>query len=299
MSACVLDIGCNDGSQLDAFKSRNCFTYGIDPAENLYPLSSANHQVTCGYFDANYKAQSYMDVITIQNAFAHQANPVAFLEACKRILATGGKIFIQTSQAEQIKRSEFDTIYHEHISFYNAYSMKKLCDRVGLKIVNVVKTPIHGISYVFVLSDTGKEHCAIDNLIAMEAADGLQDIKTYRNYAYKVNIYMERVRDYVKKIKNYGYTLVGYGAAAKGNTFLNAVDLPIDFIIDDNKLKQNLYTPGSSIPIVGSDYLKLPCWTYAKIAFIPLAWNFYDEIVSRIKSTRRNIDDRFVDLRKI
>ena len=142
----VLDIGCNDGSQLDKFKNRGLQTYGVDPAENLFQLSSKNHNVTCGYFDDKYSQP--VDIITIQNAFAHNPNPLELLKNCKKNLNIDGLIFIQTSQADMILNDEFDTIYHEHISFYNIKSMMFLCNRAGLNLIDVIKTPIHGTSYI-------------------------------------------------------------------------------------------------------------------------------------------------------
>jgi 2-polyprenyl-3-methyl-5-hydroxy-6-metoxy-1,4-benzoquinol methylase len=96
----VLDIGCNDGSQLDKFKNRGLKTFGVDPAENLFELSSKNHNVTCGYFDEKYLQP--VDIITIQNAFAHNPNPLELLKNCKKNLNIDGLIFIQTSQADMI-----------------------------------------------------------------------------------------------------------------------------------------------------------------------------------------------------
>jgi SAM-dependent methyltransferase len=110
----VLDIGCNDGSQLDAFKDLLFRTHGVDPAENLYPISSAKHNVTCGFWNLNTGLTvPKVDVITTQNAFAHVTDPLSYLLLAKNHLNTDGKIFISTSQADMVLNGEFDTIYHE------------------------------------------------------------------------------------------------------------------------------------------------------------------------------------------
>jgi SAM-dependent methyltransferase len=293
----VLDIGCNDGSQLDKFKALNVNTYGVDPAENLYPLSSKNHTVKCGYFDEDYD-EPYVDIITIQNAFAHNPNPLELLKNCKRNLEIGGLIFIQTSQADMILNNEFDTIYHEHISYYNIKSMMLLCNRAGLNLIDVVKTPIHGTSYIFIISADTSAPSTIKNLVDMETAAGLYDNFTYTKYTSNCIEKMANFAERVEYWRNQGYKIVGYGAPAKGNTFLNFARIPLDIIIDDNKLKQGLFTPGSSIEIVGSEILG----TYTeddKVLFIPLAWNFFKEIKQRILSVRNNPSDIFLNIQDL
>ena len=292
----VLDIGCNDGSQLNAFKARGLHTCGIDPAENLYPISSENHNVKCGYFDRNYEQSA--DIITIQNAFAHNPNPLEFLKNCKRNLEPNGLIFIQTSQSDMILNNEFDTIYHEHISFYNILSMSLLCIRAGLELIDVVKTPIHGTSYIFIISADKKQYARVNNLIGLENVSGLYNRKIYVDYAENCINMVDKFTKKVEYWRNQGYKVVGYGAAAKANTFLNFSKVPFDMIIDDNPLKQGLYTPGSSVGIVSSDVLK----TFTeddKILFVPLAWNFFKEIKERIIAKRNNFNDVFLNMKDL
>lgn len=277
----VLDIGCNDGSQLNVFLKLGHKTYGIDPAENLYEISSKNHNVTLGFFDNNYIQN--VDVIISQNSFAHNYDPLSFLINCKSILNYNGRIYIQTSQADMILNNEFDTIYHEHISFYNILSMEKLCKRAGLNLIDVVKTPIHGTSYVFVISRDQAQDNRVRNLIGLEKSKGLYDTKTYDQYREKCLSVVTEFNRLMQLAKDEGYRLVGYGAPAKGNTFLNfANNKMLECIIDDNSLKHNTFTPGTSIPIVSPDIIKT--LTDEKVLFVPLAWNFFDEIKKRIQA---------------
>jgi SAM-dependent methyltransferase len=292
----VLDIGCNDGSQLDKFKSRGLKTFGVDPAENLFELSSKNHDVTCGYFDEKYLQP--VDIITIQNAFAHNPNPLELLKNCKKNLNIDGLIFIQTSQADMILNDEFDTIYHEHISFYNIKSMMFLCNRVGLNLIDVIKTPIHGTSYIFVISADTSAPANIKNLVEIETNAGLYNKETYTRYSKNCIDMVEKFREVVEEHRTNGYKIVGYGAPAKGNTFLNFAKVPLDMIIDDNPMKQGLYTPGSSIGIVGSEVLK-SFEEHDRILFIPLAWNFFKEIRERIIKQRNNFNDVFLDMKRL
>ncbi len=292
----VLDIGCNDGSQLDKFKNRGLKTFGVDPAENLFQLSSKNHNVTCGYFDDKYSQP--VDIITIQNAFAHNPNPLELLKNCKKNLNIDGLIFIQTSQADMILNDEFDTIYHEHISFYNIKSMMFLCNRAGLNLIDVVKTPIHGTSYIFIISADMSAPANIKNLIDIETNAGLYNKETYTRYSKNCIDMVEKFRKVVEEHRTNGYKIVGYGAPAKGNTFLNFAKVPLDMIIDDNPMKQGLYTPGSSIGIVGSEVLK-SFEEHDRILFIPLAWNFFKEIRERIIKQRNNFNDVFLNMKRL
>ncbi len=149
----ILDIGCNDGSQLDVFKSNNFQTYGIDPAKNIFKISSKKHKVICDFFTEKSvkKLKKKFDIIIAQNSFAHNPNPADFLINAKKLMQSNSTIFFQTSQADMCKNNEFDTIYHEHINYFNVKSMNKLTNRVGLKLHNVLKDPIHGTSYIFVI----------------------------------------------------------------------------------------------------------------------------------------------------
>jgi SAM-dependent methyltransferase len=289
----VLDIGCNDGSQLDAFKELLFRTHGVDPAENLYPTSSAKHNVVCGFWntDSASKLGQEFDVITTQNAFAHIPDPLSYLKLAKTYLKTDGKIFISTSQADMVVNGEFDTIYHEHISYYNAESMKALAERAGLHLIDVVKTPIHGTSYIFVLSKQPKNRERIENILAMESK--LHQGSTYRKWATDVNNLLAGLKEQISIYRDWGYRIVGYGAAAKGMTLLNASGIELDAVVDDNPLKQGTWCPGTSIPVVNGNYIQ-QLGADEKIIFVPLAWNFYNEIVKKIRAIRNNPADGFL-----
>lgn len=292
----VFDIGCNDGSQLDQFINLGVKTFGVDPATNLHERSADKHTVWNDFFGKEFANQrvGLFDIVIAQNVFAHNYSPVDFCVALSSIMSDCSIAFIQTSQADMIKNNEFDTIYHEHISFYNINSFNKLCNRTGLHLFDVIKCPLHGNSYIFVVVKSIKksrpEH--IENLIAMERKAGLLTEQTYLNYATKCN---EVVKDLKNTVDNYArldlaFHTVGYGAAAKGMTLLNYSKIPLEYIIDDNPLKQGKFTPGSNVPIVSADILKE---LNDACLFVPLAWNFFDEIKTKIKSKRTNQYDLF------
>jgi len=282
----VLDIACNDGTQLDMFKEKGYKTYGIDPAENLFALSSKNHTVICDYFNQQsvkkLSGQKF-NAIVAQNVFAHNCYPKEFLEQCAVILEDDGKIFIQTSQADMIQNNQFDTIYHEHISFFSVRSMLALCRRSGLYLQDVLRTSVHGTSFVFVISKFGPE-------LSKEKIDRefVLDWSVMDHYAEKCHSIAKETKLFVDKLCDQGYKVIGYGAAAKGNTFINYADISkLAYIIDDNPLKINLYVPGAKIPIVGIDKLLLE--NDQKICVIPLAWNFFQEIKNRVSKICQHV----------
>ena len=289
----VLDIACNDGSQLDCFKKKQAIeTFGVDPAENLYELSSKNHNVICDYFDSNLYDRTF-DVIIAQNVFAHNENAKKFLDDCEKLMNSNSFLYIQTSQSDMIRNNQFDTIYHEHISFFNINSFNELVKRTGLHLVDVIKTPVHGTSYLFILHKSPMNEHKVQNLIDVERERGLLNQKTYDNYRKNVLDIGRNFRRVISKYRRDGYRLVGYGAAAKGMTFLNFTNIKLDVIIDDNELKQNLYTPGTNVVIKSNSFLK-QYKERDRILFIPLAWNFYDEIRERILKVRDNKNDKFL-----
>jgi 2-polyprenyl-3-methyl-5-hydroxy-6-metoxy-1,4-benzoquinol methylase len=291
----VLDIACNDGSQLNSFKALGLKTYGVDPAENLHPLSNANHEVVCDYFKEKYVyhyKMKQLDIVTAQNVFAHNDYPLDFLLQCKEIMHDDSILFIQTSQGDMIKNNEFDTIYHEHLSFFNASSMSALACRAGLYLIDIRKTPIHGNSYMFVFKKTSEDTSRVNAVLAEEREQGLQDMNTYLAYADRCYTIVEDLKQTIMHYRTLDYLIVGYGAAAKGNTLLNFGDIHLDYIIDDNPLKQGLYSPGMSTPVVPIG--KLDDYTDTKVAFVPLAWNFFTEIRKNIKNKRDREGDVFI-----
>jgi len=291
----VLDIACNDGSQLNSFKTLGLKTYGIDPAENLHVLSNANHEVVCDYFKEKYVyhyKMKQLDIITAQNVFAHNDYPLDFLLQCKEIMHDKSRLFIQTSQADMIKNNEFDTIYHEHLSFFNSSSMSALAARAGLYIIDIQKTPIHGNSYLFVMSKTPGARPSVQLQLDQEREQGLQDMNTYLAYSDRAVTIVEDLKQTIMHYRMLDYLIVGYGAAAKGNTLLNFSEIHLDYIIDDNPLKQGLYSPGMSTPVV--PIVKLDDYIDTKVAFVPLAWNFFAEIRKNIKNKRDREGDVFI-----
>ena len=284
----ILDVGCNDGSQLDIFKKKGFNTYGVDPAKNIYEISSKKHKVICDFFDEKTvkKINKKFDMIIFQNSFAHNINPKKLLQNVIKLMHRDSILIIQTSQANMCKNKEFDTVYHEHINFFNVSSMNTLLKRVNLKLHYVKKKPIHGTSYLFVvkfISDQKKIQSIVKN----------ENFLKYKYYKEWGKTCLKQVKNIKKKIDILKKTniIIGYGAAAKANTFINFSKVSFDFIVDDNKLKQNKYCPGSKIPIRSINSLKK---IKKNIIIVPLAWNFYSEIKTKVTKIRKNKKDKFL-----
>lgn len=277
----VLDIACNDGSQLDFFKLHNFETYGIEPAINLYDINiEKGHNIICDFWNTDI-ANSFkktFDIIIAQNVFAHVDDVYQFLNACKLIMHDESNLYIQTSQANMIENNQFDTIYHEHLSFFTTYSMKILSDKVGLFINHIEISDWHGGSYLFKISKQQKSN-NYNEIYNIEKKQGRYNISTYIDYKNNIELFKTKLNNIIHKFKDQRYKLIGFGAAAKGNTLLNFCQIKLDYIVDENKLKQNLYSPGLHIIIRDIDYLIND--NDEKIIII-LAWNFYDEIKNKL-----------------
>jgi len=286
----VLDIASNDGSQLDCFKALGWTTYGVDPATNLVPISiKKGHQVVCDFWnEAVAKQLPIMDVITAQNVFAHTQYLDEFLQACKIVMNDNTLLFIQTSQKNMIVNNEFDTTYHEHISFYNTKSMKTLVERNGLFLNRVLEAEIHGHSYIFEISKVPilQSNSNVDKYLKEEGTKGIYNEKTYHEFNEKTQVIVTNLKQEIADFKANSYKCIGFGAAAKGQTVLCYGEIGLDYIIDENPLKIGLLSPKMDIPIVSIDHF-INDFTENdkenKYVILILAWNFATEIKEKIR----------------
>jgi 2-polyprenyl-3-methyl-5-hydroxy-6-metoxy-1,4-benzoquinol methylase len=293
----VLDIACNTGEQLDAFKELGWTTYGVDPAENLTPIArEKGHAVVTNFWGVEairaLPANTKFDVITAQNVFAHVDDIHGFLNACQLVMHEKSVLYIQTSQSEMFVRNEFDTIYHEHLSFFNTLAMYNAASRAGMVLENVFKTSIHGSSYIFCLSLNGGVHPSsnTEGVLEFERATGLYLIDTYYDFAKRAKKVTTDLAQFVEMVRASGKKVIGFGAAAKGMTVLNYGKITLDYIVDENPLKQNLFASAQRIPVYAPEVLYNEP---TEVVIVPLAWNFYDEIIDKV-SINRNFSDSFI-----
>lgn len=305
----VLDIACNDGCLLDYFKQNNYDTYGIDPAENLVNKIK-DHKVICGFFnkDTVYNLMSQFkinefDVITAFNVFAHLDDIYDFILNIDNISNINTCIYIQTSQCDMIINNEFDTIYHEHLSFFNLSSMIKLLSNTNFYLFDLKIVNVHGNSYLFHIK---KKYCNNKNTdfnenikkrLEYENKFELFNINSYITYKNNIEKWVDNL---ILNLKKYNTKIIGVGASAKGITILNYINeklinnnIIIDCIIDENKLKIDKYIDAINLKINSFDYINE---INENIVFILFAWNFKNELISKINNNRKNFKDIFVNL---
>lgn len=293
----VLEIACNSGLLLEMFQSKGLLCYGIDPAKNIRTLSQArNLNVYVDYwnniFAENFKnTVGSIDLILAFHVLPHVPDPNEFISSCLTVLNENGTIFLQTSQCDMFLNNEFDVVYHEHSSYFTASSIRELARRHNLYVSSIIKTDIHGKSFLFSFTRSVCDESQLNMLIADELSQGMYSIKRYSEFAQKAEQTKTILTSKLNYYREHGYTLIGYGAAAKGNTLLNYLNYKLDYIIDDNNMKWGYLTPGMNIPIHGINLLDQP---FEKICFIPLAWNFYSEIKERIQQVRNTDGDIFI-----
>jgi SAM-dependent methyltransferase len=291
----VLDLACNDGTLLEAFHREGCAVAGVDPAANLVALArDKGLDVVEGYWPAARAAvEGRFDLVTAANVLAHLADPAAFLEAALDCLTDDGAVVLEFPYCRDlIARSEWDTIYHEHLSYFLVAPLLRLLDRVGASAAHARLVPIHGGSLRVAVRAGARGHCQEALTLAeRERRDGFQELATYRAFARRVDASCVELSRLVSSQAAEGRRVVGYGASAKGNTLLNRCPLPLAYIVDDNPLKHCYLTPGQWIPI----------WPTAALAeestplcLVLLAWNFADEILANVRRLRPDRGDTAV-----
>jgi len=228
------------------------------------------------------------DVIHAHNVFAHVPRPGDFLAGLKKVLKPGGVVVIEAPYvADLIRHLEFDTIYHEHFSYYSLTAVDGLARRHGLVVSDVEQVAIHGGSLRLFLThaDAAPVSKAVTELLAREAADGMTGMAYYGDFARRVGALKDELNALLRKLKGDGRRLAAYGASAKGSTLMNAFGIgkeQLDFVVDRSTLKQGRFTPGNHLPILAPETLLERRPDYALL----LTWNFADEILQQQKAYR-------------
>jgi SAM-dependent methyltransferase len=292
----ILEIASNDGSLLECFKRHGMTCVGIDPARNIVAEAKKRGvDVVSGYWPADAEEiEGNFELIVCMNVIAHVADPKSFLAACKKKLKDNGLIVLQPSQVRMFENFEFDTCYHEHISFFNSSSISALCAGVGLRLINANIVKIHGDSPLFLLShenssDTAKwancfqkgDFYIDENLFDYEKKIRAFDLITYRNFSLQVDKIISSVKNIIEQHRSEGYQIVFVGAAAKAMTVFNAVKIRPDLFVDEAPQKIGKISPCLSVsisPLTECAKLKI------KTLFVITAWNFKVELIEKIKN---------------
>ncbi|NNE91638.1 MAG: methyltransferase domain-containing protein [Verrucomicrobiales bacterium] len=285
----VVEIASNDGYLLKNFVAAGIPCLGIEPAGNVAKVArEAGVETVERFFNSESASEicsgyQLADLILGNNVFAHVPDTNDFIAGVKTLLAPEGHIVFEFPYAlDFLEKSEFDTIYHEHVFYFSLTALIPLFSRHGLSITNVERLSIHGGSLRLTARHEGVQvpSKVVASLVAEEREAGLTDPGRYHQFGEAVDEIKKTLTGLLADLKAGGQSIAAYGASAKGSTLLNfsgiGKDL-IDFVVDRSNYKQGKFTPGSHLPILPAEALAEKQPDYALL----LTWNFAEEILNQ------------------
>lgn len=288
----VVDIGSNDGILLLPFKELGARVIGVEPAKNIAKIASKKGIFTISKFFTKKVAEKIIkksgqnaNIVTATNVFAHIDNLDEVVAGVKALLTNKGVFIIENPYLwEMIDQGTFDLVYHEHLTYYDMTGMSALMKRLGMKIIDYQKVPVHGgsLRYFAVKDHSLKVSPKVTQLLKVEKR--LRKSNKFDKFAKRISKNKENFTKLIAKLKKDKKIVVGYGAPAKASTILNYYQInskEIDFIVDDSPYKQNKFLPGVHIPILPTDELFKINPDYVLI----LAWNFAKPITEKLKNS--------------
>lgn len=286
----VIDLGSNDGTLLGYFKEQEIKVLGIDPASNLAMVARLKGIETIDDFfteklsEKIVKEKGQANIITATNVVAHINNLDDLLEGVKLLLDKRGIFICEFPYLpDLLSKNEFDTIYHEHLSYFSLTPFIQLTKNHGMFIMDVKRNTIHGGSIVVHIvknESKYKQSSAVKEFIYEEKLKKLNTLDPYQDFGRRVKVIKRELVNFLKRLKKHKKRIVGYGASAKGNVLLNYCQIGtdiLDYIVDSIPFKQGRFTPGTHIPIYPESRLERDKPDYALL----LAWNFIDEILRK------------------
>jgi hypothetical protein len=285
----VIDIGSNDGTFLQQVRGHGLRPIGVEPATNVAAVAQARGVETINaFFNEDVARQIRREkgpakVIVGTNVFAHVHDLNQFLTAVLRLLAEDGVFVVEVPYlVDMLDKLEFDTIYHEHLSYFGLKPLMVLFEKFGMHVADVSRLKVHGGSIrVYVQKSVGSAPSnAVSELTTLEVAKGLGAVGTYHQFVQLVLALKGELVTLLSQLKAQGSRIVGYGAPAKGNTLLNFCKIGtdiLDYAIDTTPFKHGRYTPGMHIPVFPETRFRLDQPDYALL----LAWNYADDILRK------------------
>jgi ubiquinone/menaquinone biosynthesis C-methylase UbiE len=293
----VVEVASNDGYLMQYFVKQNISVLGIEPAANVaqaaidkgvptlvefFGVDSAHRLVLEGY---------QVDLLIGNNVLAQVPDINDFVAGMFLLLKEQGVITMEFPHVVRlIDENQFDTIYHEHFSYFSLTTVEKIFAQHGLTLFDVEELPTHGGSLRIYAqrSDTGQHpvSAAVNALRAREQAIGITDLQYYATFGEKVKATKRKLLEFLIQARQAGKSVVGYGAPGKGNTLLNYCGIRTDFLdftVDRNPYKQGKFLPGTHIPIYPPDRISEVRPDYVFI----LPWNFKDEIMQQMSFIRQ------------
>jgi hypothetical protein len=291
----VVEIASNDGYLLQFFHDRQIPVLGIEPAANVAKVALQKGIPTLVEFFGRETAsslaqESAADLLLGNNVLAHVPDLNDFVGGMKILLKQGGVITMEFPHLMRlVEGNQWDTIYHEHFSYFSFLTVSRVFQAHGLRLFDVEELPTHGGSlriYGCHEEDAAKvESDAARELAERERAAGYEQLETYLGYGKRVEADKRQILSFLIGLKQQGLSVVGYGAPAKGNTLLNYCGVGPDFIdytCDLNPHKQGHFLPGSHIPIRSPEAIR----EEQPDVVLILPWNLKDEIMQQLSFIR-------------
>jgi SAM-dependent methyltransferase len=286
----VIEIASNDGYLLQHFVAKDIPVLGIEPAANIAAAAELKGIPTevrfLGSATAEIIANTHgqADLLLGNNVLAHVPDLNDFVAGLRRLLAPRGVITMEFPHLRQLmKCNQFDTIYHEHFSYFSFLTVEKVFASHGLTLFDVEELPTHGGSLRIYARHTNNLTLPVSEraraMLLAEVEEGFMTLAHYRGFGEQVKETKRKLLSFLIDAKQHGKRIVGYGAPGKGNTLLNYCGIRTDFLdftVDANPYKQGKYTPGTRIPILAPDSIRQARPDYVLI----LPWNLKEEISS-------------------
>lgn len=292
----VVELASNDGYLLQYFVASGMPVLGVEPATNVAKVAEAKGVPTLVRFFGKETAEHIVKqgkratVLLGNNVLAHVPDLNDFVAGMKILLAPDGVITMEFPHLLRLmQENQFDTIYHEHFSYFSFLTVREVFAKHGITLFDVEELPTHGGSLRIFgrhTEDAAREVLpSVDGLLARERTVGLDNIDTYRAFEERVKETKRRLLEFLIAAKRSGKTVVGYGAPAKGNTLLNYCGVRSDFIdytVDLSPHKQGHFLPGVHIPIYEPERIRATRPDYVLI----LPWNLKDEVMRQMADLR-------------
>lgn len=302
----VIEIASNDGYLLQYFKEKGIPTLGIEPTRSTADVAQQKGIETWVEFfgvelaNRLVKENRKADLLLGNNVLAHVPNLNDFIAGLKIALKSDGVITMEFPHLMQlVENNQFDTIYHEHFSYFSFFTVQHIFKAHGLVLFDVEEIPTHGGSlriYAKHAEDTTKVISDnVDKLLTKEFEKGMNTLDYYKNFQEKVNKVKYDFLEFLLEQKKLGKKVVAYGAAAKGNTLLNYCGIKkdlISFVVDKSPHKQGKFLPANHIPIVSENMLREEKPDFIVI----LPWNIKEEIMKQLHYAKEEWQVKFVTI---